>query len=318
MTVVDAQTTSPFDKSSGGSGHAFPTKPIRMVTTQPGSGFDVATRVIADGLAASLGQPVIVDNRGGAGGVIAGEIVARAQPDGHTLLSYGPAIWLVPFMRKNVPYDPLKDFSPITLAVTAPNVLVVHPSVAASSVRELIALAKAKPGQLNYGGGNTGSSAHLAAELFKSMAGVNLVHVPYKSTAQSVIALIAGEVQVMFPNATSISPHLKSGKLKALAVTTAAPTPLLPGMPTVAASGLPGYESSATHGIFAPAGTPATIITRLNQEIVKVLNRPEVKEKFLSHGTMVVGSSPGQLTAVVKGEMATSGKLIRELGIRGD
>jgi tripartite-type tricarboxylate transporter receptor subunit TctC len=160
---------------------SFPTKPIRVVTSQPGNGFDIASRIIAERLTASLGQPVIVDNRGGAGGVIAGEIVARAQPDGHTLLSYGNTIWQIGFMRKNVPFDPQRDFAPITIAVVAPNVLVVHPSLPVSSVKELIALAKSKPGQLNYGGGNTGSTAHLAAELFKSMAGVNLVHVPYKS-----------------------------------------------------------------------------------------------------------------------------------------
>lgn len=306
----------------GGSGAAcgqeYPSKPIRMVTTQLGSGFDTASRVIAQGLSASLGQAVIVDNRGGAGGVIAGEIVARAQPDGHTLLSYGPTIWLIPFMRKNVPYDVLRDFSPITLAVKAPNVLVVHASVPANSVQELIAVAKARPGQLNYGGGNTGSSAHVAAELFKSMAGVNLVHVPYKSTGQSVVALMAGEVQVMFPSATAVSPHLKSGKLKALAVTSAAPSALFPDLPTVSASGLPGFESAAVHGIFAPAGTPAAIIGRLNREIVRVLLKADVKEKFLSIGTTVVAGSPEQLTAAVKSDMALSGKLIRKLGIRGD
>ncbi|MGZ5711645.1 MAG: Bug family tripartite tricarboxylate transporter substrate binding protein [Burkholderiales bacterium] len=296
----------------------FPTKPIRMVTSQPGNGFDIASRIIAERLTGTLGQPVIVDNRGGAGGVIAGEIVARAQPDGHTLLSYGNTIWQIGFMRKNVPYDPQKDFAPITIVVVAPNVLVVHPSLGANSVKELIALARAKPGQLNYGGGNTGSTAHLAAELFKSMAGVNLVHVPYKSTAQSVAALAAGEVQVMFPNGAAASPYIKSGKVKVLAVTTSVPFPLLPGVPTVASSGLPGFESAAIHAIFAPARTPAAIVSRLNQEIVKVLNTPEITERFLAMGTMVVGSSPEQLAATLRKEMETSGKLIRALGIRVD
>ncbi len=297
---------------------AFPTKPIRMVTSQAGNGFDIASRIIAERLSASLGQPVIVDNRGGAGGVIAGEIVARAQPDGHTLLSYGNTIWQIGFMRKNVPFDPQKDFAPITIAVMAPNVLAVHPSIAANSVKELIALARAKPGQLNYGGGNTGSTAHLAAELFKSMAGVNLVHVPYKSTVQSVAALAAGEVQVMFPNVAAASPYIKSGRVKVLAVTTALPFAPLPGVPTVTSSGLPGFESAAIHGIFAPAKTPPAIIGRLNQEIVNVLNTPEVTEKFFGMGTLVVGSSPQALAATVRKEMETSGKLIGALGIRAD
>ncbi len=296
----------------------FPTKPIRIVTTQPGSGFDISSRIIAEHLAANLGQPVIVDNRGGAGGVIAGEIVARAQPDGHTLLSYGNTFWQITFMRKDVPFDPLKDFAPITLAVMSPNVLVVHPSVPVGSVKELIALAKAKPGALNYGGGNTGSTAHLTAELFKSMAGVNLVHVPYKSTGQSVAALAAGEVQVMFPNATAVSPYIKSGRVKVLAVTTAAPFPLLPGVPTVAASGLPGFESAAMQGFFAPAKTPAAVVAKLNRELVNVLKRPDVNERFLGLGTMVVASTPEALTAKVRTEMETSGKLIRALNIRAD
>jgi tripartite-type tricarboxylate transporter receptor subunit TctC len=305
---------------ASGVGHAqpFPTKPIRIVTSQPGNAFDIASRVIAERLTQSLGQPVIVDNRGGAGGVIAGDIVAKAQPDGHTLLSYGNTIWQIGFMRSNVPFDPLRDFAPITMAVVSPNVLVVHPSIPAGSVRELIALAKAKPGQLNYGGGNTGSTAHLAAELFKSMAGVNLVHVPYKSTAQSTAALAAGEVQVMFPNGAVALPHIKAGRLKVLGVTTLLPFPLLPGVPTIASAGLPGFESAAMQGIFAPARTPVRIVTRLNQEIVKALNTPEVTERFLGMGMMVVASSPEQLTATVRKEMETSGKLIRALGIRAD
>jgi tripartite-type tricarboxylate transporter receptor subunit TctC len=297
---------------------AYPTKPIRVVTSQPGNAFDTASRIIAERLTVSLGQPVIVDNRGGAGGVIAGEIVAKAQPDGHTLLSYGNTIWQIGFMRKNVPFDPLKDFAPITLAVVSPNVLIVHPTVAVSSVKELIALAKSRPGQLNYGGGNTGSTAHLAAELFKSMAGVNLVHVPYKSTAQSVVALVAGEVQVMFPNGATATPYIKSGKAKVLAVTTAVPFPLMPGVPTVASAGLPGFESTAIHAIMAPAKTPPAIIARLNREIVKVLNTPEVTERFLGMSAMVVASSPEQLAAAIRKEMETSGKLIRTLGIRAD
>ena len=300
------------------SAQTFPTKPIRVVTSQPGNGFDIASRIIGERLSVSLGQPIIVDNRGGAGGVIAGEIVAKAPPDGHTLLSYGNTIWQIGFMRRNVPFDPLRDFAPITLAVAAPNVLIVHPAVAAGSVRKLIALARAKPGQLNYGGGNTGSTAHIAAESFKSMAGVNIAHVPYKSTVQSVAALAAGEVQVMFPNVAAAMAYIKPGRVKVLAVTTAVPFPPLPGVPTVAASGLPGFESAALHAIFAPAKTPAAIVDRLHREIVNVLNTPEIGERFFGMGTMVVASSPEQLRAAVKKEMETTGKLISALGIRAD
>ena len=296
----------------------YPLKPIRIVTTQPGSGFDLASRLIAEGLTAGLGQQAIVDNRGGAGGVIAGEIVARAAPDGYTLLSYGPAIWLIQFMRKSVPFDPVRDFAPITWAVSAPNVLVVHPSVPARSVKELIALAKARPGELNYGGGNTGSSAHLAAELFKFKAGVDIVHVPYKGTGQSIAALAAGEVQVMFPNATTATSYTRVGRLRALAVATTEPTDLLPGLPTLSASGLPGFVSAANQGIFAPANTPGPVIRRLHGELVRILTRPDVKERFFSAGTLVIASSPEKLVAMMKSEMTSLGKLIRDLGIRGD
>ena len=299
-------------------GQAYPVKPIRVLTSQPGSGFDFASRLIADPLSASFGQPLIVDNRGGAGGIYAAEAVAQAPADGYTLLSFGNALWLAPFLQKNVPYDPVKDFAPITLAVTAPNILVVHPAVPAQSVKDLIALARAKPGTLNYGGGNTGSSAHLAAILFTSMAGVKMVGIPYRGGAQSIAALIAGEVQLMFPNATSVSPHIKSGRLKALAVTSAQPTPLVPGLPTVAATGLPGYESAAMHGIFAPAKTPAAIISRLNREILQALSRADVKEKFFTAGTTIVGSTPPQLAAAVKAEMASLGKVIKDAGIRAE
>ena len=303
---------------SAAAAQDYPVKPIRIVTTQPGSGFDLATRLIADGLSAGLGQQAIVDNRGGAGGLIAGEIVARAAPDGYTLLSYGPAFWLIRFMRKSVPYDSLTDFAPITWTVSAPNVLVVHPSVPVKSVKELIALAKARPGELNYGGGNTGSSAHLAAELFKYRAGVNILHVPYKGTGQSIAALAAGEVQLMFPNATTATAYTKAGRLRALAVATLEPTDLLPGLPTLAASGLPGYVSAANQGMFAPAKTPPPLIRRLHAEVARILTRAEVKERFFAAGTLVIASSPEALTAMMKSEMASLGKLIQDIGIRAD
>ncbi|MBI4191815.1 MAG: tripartite tricarboxylate transporter substrate binding protein [Betaproteobacteria bacterium] len=297
------------------SGQTFPNKPIRIVTGGVGGGLDFAARLIAPGLLSSLGQPIIVDNRGS---IPAPEIVARASADGHTLIFYGSPFWLAPFMRKNVPYDPVKDFSPITLAVTAPNVLVVHSSVAANSVKELIALAKAQPGKLNYASSSLGSAGHLGTELFKAMAGVNIVEIPYKGGAQVLNALIGNEVQLMLANAGGVAPLLKSGKLKVLAVTSPQPSALLPGVPTVAASGLPGYESVTFFGVFAPAKTPAAVIDRLNQEIVRVLNQPDVKERLLTAGVEVVAGTPEQLAVAVKSEMAALGKVIKDVGIRAE
>ena len=300
------------------SGQNYPSKPIRMLTAEAGGGADFVARVIARELTANLGEQVIVDNRGGAGGIIAGEIVARAAPDGYTLLFYGPAIWLLPFLRNHVPYDPVRDFSPITMAVTTPNILVVHPSLPVSSVGELIALAKARPGQINDAGANTGSSVHLAAELFKAMAGVKIVRVPFKGVGPALNALIAGQVQIMFPSAGAVAPHVKSGRLRALAVTSAQPTALAPGLPTVAASGVPGYESIAMFGIFAPARLPAALSIRLHQEVVHVLVRPEVKSRLFESGVEPVGNSPAEFAATLKSEMTKWGKVIKDAGIRDE
>ncbi len=295
-------------------GQEFPSRPIRMLTTEAGGGGDLVARVIGQGISTALGQPVIIDNRG----IRAGEIVAKAPRDGYTLLSYGNPLWLAPFLRDKVPYHPQKDFAPITLSVSSPNVLVVSPVVVAGSVKELIALAKARPGELNYASSGVGSSNHLAAELFKAMAGINTLHVPYRGAGPALTALIGGQIQLMFPSASSVTPHVKSGRLKALAVTSAEPSALAPGLPTVTASGLPGYESSLILGVFAPAGVPATLINRLNREIVKVLHAPEVKEKLFSSGVEVVGSSPEQFASRVKSEMTRLGKLIKDAGIRAD
>ncbi len=295
------------------SGQTYPNKPIRIVTIEPGGGGDLAARLIAQGLSGSLGQQVLVDNRGG--GVIAIEIVAKAPPDGYTLLLYGGTLWIGPLLQ-NVSWDPVRDFSPITLAVTFPNIVAVHPSLPVKSVRELIALAQARPGELNYSSGSIGASTHLAAELFKSMAGVNIVRVPYKGGGPATIALVTGEVHLMFATVGLVTPHVKSGRLRALAVTTAQPSALAPGLPTVAASGVPGYESRSILGIFARARTPEVIINRLNQEIVRVLNRAEVKQRLFGSGVETVGSSPEESAATMKAETAKWGKVIKEAGIR--
>ena len=303
-----------------GAGNAaaqeFPSKLIRIVAPSPGGGGDFVARLIAQGLTSALGQQVIVDNR--SGGVIQGELVAKAAPDGHTLLLSGSGLWLMPFMRSNVPFDPVLDFAPVTLAVNSPNVLVVHPSLPVKSVRDLVALAKAQPGKLNYSAGITGSSPHLAAELFKVMTGVNIVRIAYKSTTTAMSDMIAGQVHLSFANASNIAPHVKSGRLRALAVTSAQPTALMPGLPTVAAGGLAGFESVAVYGLLAPAKTPAIVINRIQQETLRVINAPSIREKFFGAGVETVGSTAAEFAAWIKTDTVKSGKLIRDAGIRED
>ena len=294
----------------------YPIKPIRLVTAEPGGGNDFAARLIVQGLGGSLGQPMIVDNRGGAGGLIAASVVAKSPPDGYTLLLYANNVWIIPLLQRNAPYDAVRDFVPITWAAKAPNAVVVHPSLPVKSVGQLIALAKARPGELNYGSGGNGSSTHLAVELFKSMARVDIVRVTFRGNAPALNALFAGEVQLMIAPAGSLASHLNSGRLRLLAVTSAQPSPLLPGLPTMAASGLPGYESMQIYGVFAPARTPAAIVQRLNDEIVRVLRRPDVKEKFLAAGVEPVGSTPQELGTTMKSEIVRIGKVIKDAGIR--
>ncbi len=294
----------------------FPARPVRIVTAEIGGGNDFAARLIAQGVTQALGKAVIVENRGGSV-VVSAQIVAKAQPDGHTLLLYGSNLWILPFMRDRVPYDPIADFAPITIATSSPCVLVVHPALPAKSAAELIALAKAKPGELNYAGAS-GGIIHIAAEVFKSMAGLNMVYVPYKGGSPALTALIAGQVQLMFPTAGTVAPHLKSGRFRALAITSAQRSPLFPDLPTVAATGLPGYESVARFAVLAPAKTPPAIVDRLNREIVRVLAMSDVKEKFNNAGIEPVGSTPARLAATMKSEMATVGKTLRAAGIRAE
>ncbi len=298
---------------------AYPAKPVRIVTSGVGGSNDVVARVIALGLTGSLGQSVMVDNRGGPSGtVVAGQIVATAPPDGHTLLSFASSFWLLPYLQADAPFDPIRDFSPITLAITAPSILVVHPSLPVHSVRQLVALAKSQPGKLNYASTATGSPNHLSAELFKSMTGVNIVRVPYKGASQSLNDLINGRIELAFPSATTVAPHMSTGRLRGLAVTSAQPSVYFPKLPTIAAAGIPDYDSVLMIGMFAPAQTPGAIINRLNSETVKVLHRPEVKERLATLGVEVAGSSPQAFAVAIKAEMARMSKVIREAGIRGD
>ena len=296
------------------SGQDYPNKPIRIVTGPAGGGSDFTARQIAQRITTTLGQPVVIDNRSG---VTQGEVVSKAPPDGYTLFVAGSNVWIDPLLQKT-PYDTVRDFSPITLAVTSPNILVIHPSLPVKSVKDLIALAKARPGELNYAANAPGSSAHLAGELFKAMAGVNIVAVPYKGGGPAVIGLLGGQVQLMFATSASVTPHIRSGRVRALAITSGELSALLPGLPTVAASGVPGYEMMGKTGMFAPVKTPAAIIKRLNQEIVRALNLPDVKEKFYNAGVEVVGSSPEKFAATVRSDIDKLGKLIKDTGIKSE
>jgi len=289
----------------------FPSKRFSLVTSEIGGAGDFASRLIGQGLTTALGQPVIIENRA----AVAAEYVAKAPPDGYTLLHYGNTVWISPLLR-TTRWDVLKDFSPIMLTVRAPNVLVVTPSLPAKSVKELIALAKARPGQLNYASSTTGSSTHLAAELFNVMAGVNIVRVNYKGVSMGINDVMSGRVQLMFLAPGAVTTHIKSGKLKALAVTGAKPSQLFPGLPTVAASGVAGYESAANFGLFAPARTPAPVVTRINQEVARVLGVADVKEKLFNSGMEVVAGSPEEFLATLKSEIAKWSKVIQKAGIR--
>jgi len=284
-----------------------------MLATEAGGGTDFVARLIAQGLTESLGHQVIVDNRGNQ----AAQIAAKAPPDGYTLALQGPPMWVSPLLQK-VQYDPIKDFAPITLAATSANVLIVHPSLPANSVKELIAYAKARPGELNYASSMTGASNHLAAELFNYMAGVNIVRIPYKGAAQALTDVVSGAVQMSFPSAAAATPHIKSGRLRALAVTSAKPSALLPGLTTISAAGVPGYQSVAMFGVLAPAGTPVAIINRLNQNVVRFLNRPDIKEKFGNAGNETVGSTPAQFAAAIASDMTNISKMIDATGMRAD
>ena len=293
----------------------YPMRPIRVITAEPGGGNDFAARTIGQAISPRLGQQWVIDNRGGAGGMIAAEIAAKAAPDGYTLLVYASNIWIIPLLRRDINYS-MAAFAPITWIARAPNILVVHPSLPVASVPELIEHARAQPGKLSYASGGAGATTHLAAELFKSMAKVDIVQVAYKGNGPALIDLAGGRVHVMFATASSVAPYLKPQRLRAIAVTSTEPSVLAPGLPTVASAGLPGYESGSIYGVFAPARTPEPIIRQLNQAIVAVLNTPQVKDRFLASGVETVGSTPERFAEVIRTDVERMTKVIREAGIR--
>ena len=290
----------------------YPNKPVRIVTPGAGGTADLVSRLLAQGLAAATGQQAIVDNRGGSL-LIPMQFVAKSPADGYTLLVISNGLWTLPLLQ-SVSYDPVRDFMPVTLAAIAPILLVVHPSLPAKSTAELIALAKAKPGQLNYATGPTGTVNHMAGEMFMSMANLKLVRISYNGTAPALTDLLTGQVQLMFANVAPVAPHVRSGRLRALAVTSAAPSTLFPTLPTMAAAGLNGYESEAVVAVFAPAKIPAAIISRLNQEFVRTLNSADVKEKLLNASVEVVAGGPDRLAAFVKAYTLRMVKVIKDTG----
>ena len=299
---------------------SYPTKPIRFVVGfTAGGASDITSRIIGQKLTEHLGQPVIIDNRAGASGTIAGGIVAKAPADGYTLLSGATSILAInPAIYAKLDYDPLRDFVPVSQTVSMPQLLVVHPSVKATTLKELIALAKAKPGELNYSSSGTGSSSHLAMELLKYMTGINVVHVPFKGSGQAMPNLLAGQVQLVFDPMPSSLPHVKSGRLRAIAISTATRSPAVPELPTVAESGVPGYESSLWYGVLLPAHTAPAIVARLNQTINAILRETDVGERFAGLGADPRGGTSAEFRQYISAEVIKWGKVIKAVGIKAD
>jgi tripartite-type tricarboxylate transporter receptor subunit TctC len=297
----------------------FPVKPVRIVVpSTPGGALDILSRMLSQKLPQRWGQPLVIDNRAGAGGIIGSEIVAKSDPDGHTLLVVALGYAANPFLYDKLPYRTPQDFAAITVLASAPNVLVVHPSVAAQSVRELIALAKAKPGALIYATSGVGTSGHLAMELFKRMAGVDMVHVPYKGAGASTAAIVAGQVQVLSTALGAAFPQIKAGRLRALAVTGLKRTSVAPEIPTAAESGLPGYVVDGWFAALAPAKTPASVVERLQIDFSAVYKMPDVAERLTAMGFDAGGTTPRETTAFIAEEITKWGKLIKEVGIKGE
>jgi tripartite-type tricarboxylate transporter receptor subunit TctC len=295
----------------------YPVRPVRLIVPYAAGGnADIVGRLVGQRLAESLGQSVVIDNRGGANSIIGTALAAKSPADGYTILIVAPAVATNPSMVKDLPYDALRDLAPISLVGSTPIILVAHPSLPGRTLKELIALARAKPGQLNYASSGHGSPANLAGALMNLMAGINLVHVTYKGTAQATNDVIAGHMHLGFPSMTSVLPHVKAGKLKAIGITGLKRSPLAPDIPTVAEGGLPGYQASIWNGMLAPAGTPKPIIARLNAEIVKGLGSPETRARFASLGSDVETNSPEEFRAFIKSETGKWARVIKESGIR--
>ena len=295
---------------------AYPTKPVTIIVPFAAGGTtDILARIIGQALTAELGQSVVVDNRAGAGGNIGGQAAAKAAPDGHTLFMGTVGTHAInASLYKKMPFDPVKDFAPLTRVANVPNLLVANPAQPYKSVKDLIAYAKANPGKVNFGSSGNGSSIHLSGELFKSLAKVDMQHVPYKGSAPAVTDLLGNQIAIMFDNMPSAIQHVRSGSLVPLAVTTAKRSPELPNVPTIAEAGVPGYEATSWFGMFAPAGTPAPVLAKLNAAIVKVLAQPDVKKKINEQGAEVYSETPEQFAAFIQAESVKWGKVVKESG----
>lgn len=298
---------------------SYPTKPVRfLVGPGPNSGTDIVARAISLKLSERLGQSVIVDNRPGAGGTVAVALAAKAAPDGYTLLFVSGSLVVHPALYRNLSYDPVRDLAPITLIGVVPQVLIVNPALPVKTVAEFIALAKQKPGEINYGSGGVGSTGHLAGELLQSMAGIRLTHVPYKGAGPAAVDLIAGQIQMLFTSAVNALQHSRTGRVRMLAVTTARRSVALPEVPTLSEFALPGYELTTWYGVLAPAGTPRAIVLRLNREISAVMKLPEVQERLASDGVEAATGTPEHFAALLKTELARVGAIVRAARITLD
>jgi tripartite-type tricarboxylate transporter receptor subunit TctC len=317
LPLAVVATALPGAAFAQGATDAYPARPVRVIVgLAPGGATDIQTRLFAQKLSDSLGRPFVVENRTGAGGTVAYAHVAKSAPDGYTLLGVAGGYTITPVVYSKLAYDPVKDFAPISLVVQAPFLLLTHPSLPVKSVTDLLALARAKPGALDCASAGHGTSTHMAFELFRALTGVKITHVPYKGTGQSLVDVMSGQVHMLFGNVLSSLPHARAGRLRALAVTTARRSAVLPDLPTIAEAGVPGYENSTWHGWLAPAGTPPAILNRLNAELVRSTRSPDVVERLAPDGGEPVGSTPEQFGRHIAGELARWGKLVREAGIR--
>ncbi len=297
----------------------YPAGPVRVIVPfPPGGGVDGAGRLISQKLTEALGKQFVVDNRPGANGMIGSELAAKAAKDGYTLMVNGANFVTTPSLYAKVSYDPVKDFEPVSLMALAPNVLVVHPSLPAKTVKELVALARARPGEVNYAGSGSGSTPHLAAELFNTLAKVRMVHVPYRGTGPAIVGLMSGEASVMFMPTTNAVPLVRSGRLRALAVTSRERVPAMPELPTVSESGLKGYESSQWYGMLAPAGAPADVLGLLSSQVMKIMQAPDMKQRLTGEGLVAVGSTREQFAAHIKVELAKWVEVIKASGAKVD
>ncbi len=317
MTLTAASLAVLTTFAVGVHGQSYPSKPIRFIVPfPPGGGNDLLARELAQYLVEPLGQPVVVDNRPGASTIIGTELAAKAPPDGHTIfMGNNSTLAINPNLYKKLPYDAVKDFAPVSLLASAPFVLLVHPSVPARSVKELIALARARPGELNFGSAGTGITTHLAGEMLKLMVRIDMVHIPYKGAGPTLTDLIAGHIELAFINVLSALPHVRSGRVRALAVTSAERSPVLPQLPTVAESDLRGYEAGVWYAVLVPARTPPQIVSRLHTEFAKVLQQPKVRERLSADGARVVGSTPQVLAKTIEVDIARWGKVIKQTGL---